>query len=55
LSNPVRFGNSSHTFLNWYGTETMCDQGHGVLRVPEVAASGVNARQWVGLDELCLK
>ncbi|HTA46045.1 MAG TPA: hypothetical protein VK789_26555 [Bryobacteraceae bacterium] len=55
LSNPVRFGNSSHTFLNWYGTELMCDQGHGVLRVPEIVASGVNARQWVELDELCLK
>lgn len=55
LSNPVRFGNPSQTFLDWYGTELMCAQGHGVLRVPAVAASCLGSHQWVGIDELCFK
>lgn len=29
LTNPTRIGEPSHTFLAWYGTELMCDRGHG--------------------------
>ncbi len=52
LSSPVLLGKASQTFLGWYGTEWMCAQGHGVLRVPELAASSSSARQWVNLEEL---
>ncbi len=55
LSNPVRFGKASQTFLGWYGTELMCSQGHGVLRVPEIAGNCCSEQRWVKLDELCLQ
>lgn len=55
LSNPVRFGKASQTFLAWYGTELMCSQGHGVLRIPEIAGSCCSEQRWVNLDELCLR
>lgn len=53
LSDPVQFGKASHTFLDWYGMELMCNQGHGVLRVPEMATSCSGEQEWVNLDELC--
>jgi hypothetical protein len=53
LSDPVRVGKASHTFLDWYGTEMMCGRGHGILRVPEAVTDGFPAKHWVNLDELC--
>ncbi len=55
LSGPVLLGKASQTFLGWYGTERMCAQGHGVLRVPELATSCCGSQQWVNLEELCTK
>ena len=45
LSHPTRIGAPSQTFLDWYGTELMCAQGHGLLYVPEIprAATALNA------------
>jgi hypothetical protein len=50
LANPVRIGQPSQTFLEWYGTEFICTRGHGLLHVPEVATSGYNAQRWQCLD-----
>jgi hypothetical protein len=50
LINPVRVGRPSQTFLEWYGTEFMCDRGHGLLHVPEIATSCYSAQQWLRLD-----
>jgi hypothetical protein len=50
LTNPTRIGEPSHTFLDWYGTEFMCDRGHGLLHVPEIQASCYNTQHWLYLD-----
>ena len=50
LTNPVSVGNASHTFLEWYGAESMCSRGHGVLHVPELSASYSGKRRWLRLD-----
>jgi hypothetical protein len=50
LTNPVRIGDPSHTFLEWYGAESMCSRGHGLLHVPEISASYSGTQQWVNLD-----
>jgi hypothetical protein len=50
LTNPVRIGRPSKMFLDWYGTELMCTQGHGLLHVPEIATSCYATQQWLYLD-----
>jgi hypothetical protein len=50
LTNTVRIGTPSQTFLDWYGAEWMCSRGHGLLRVPEIATSYSGRRQWLRLD-----
>ncbi|MFN0164870.1 MAG: hypothetical protein ACKV22_00445 [Bryobacteraceae bacterium] len=50
LTNPIRIGRSSNTFLEWYGTEFMCVEGHGLLHVPEIQASGYSQQRWLYLD-----
>jgi hypothetical protein len=50
LTNPVRIGRPSQTFLEWYGTELMCTQGHGLLHVPEVTGSYRGGQRWLYLD-----
>jgi len=50
LTNPVRIGQPSETFLAWYGTELICVQGHGVLQVPEVPTSCYRSQRWLYLD-----
>ncbi len=50
LTNPVRIGDPSHTFLEWYGAESMCSRGHGLLQVPEISASYSGKQQWLNLD-----
>lgn len=32
--NPVHIGNASYVLLDWYGTEFICPEGHGVLHIP---------------------
>jgi hypothetical protein len=49
LSNPVRIGSPSRTFLDWYGAETICSRGHGLLQVPEIASSYSGRGQWLRL------
>jgi hypothetical protein len=51
LTNPVRIGSASQTFLEWYGAESMCSQGHGLLHVPEIKTSCYDQQQWLDLDD----
>jgi hypothetical protein len=50
LSHPVRIGEASHTFLDWYGTEFVCARGHGLLHVGEVRTSCYAPQRWLYLD-----
>ena len=50
LSNPTRIGGPSRTFLEWYGTELICGQGHGLLYVPEIPSSCYSIQRWQHLD-----
>lgn len=50
LTKPVGFGNSSHTFLDWYGVESMCSRGHGLLQSPEIPNGSCGEPQWLRLD-----
>jgi hypothetical protein len=37
-------------FLDWYGTELICAEGHGMMHVPEIPSSSYSAQRWVSLD-----
>jgi hypothetical protein len=50
LSNPTRIGGASHAFLEWYGTELIFGEGHGLLYVPEIATSCYSTQRWQYLD-----
>jgi hypothetical protein len=50
LTNPTRIGGPSRTFLEWYGTELICAQGHGLLYVPEIPSSCYTTQRWQYLD-----
>ena len=50
LSQPVRIGTPSQTFLEWYGAESICSRGHGLLQVSDRSASYAGL-QWLGLDD----
>lgn len=50
LKQPVRIGNPSQTFLEWYGAESVCSRGHGLLHDPELLASYAANPQWLVLD-----
>jgi len=50
LTEPVRIGSASETFLEWYGAESACSRGHGLLQAPETSATYAGARQWLALD-----
>ena len=51
LTNPTRIGGPSQTFLEWYGTELICAQGHGLLYVPEIPTSCYSTQRWQYLDK----
>lgn len=50
LTNPVRFGGPSQMFLDWYGTELVCADGHGMMHVPEIPSSSYASQRWLSLD-----
>ncbi|HXB69160.1 MAG TPA: hypothetical protein VNY05_13000 [Candidatus Acidoferrales bacterium] len=50
LGNPTRIGGPSRTLLEWYGTELICAQGHGLLYVPEIPTSCCSTQRWQYLD-----
>jgi hypothetical protein len=49
LTNPVRIGTPAQTFLEWYGAESICGRGHGLLQVPEIPSSYSGRGQWLRL------
>jgi hypothetical protein len=51
LTNPVRIGTASETFLEWYGAESSCSRGHGLLQVSETSVSYSRKAQWLGLGD----
>jgi hypothetical protein len=51
LTAPVRIGTASRTFLEWYGAESTCSRGHGLLHVSETASSFKRRPQWLSLDD----
>jgi len=51
LTAPVPIGTPSRTFLEWYGAESACSRGHGLLHVSENASSYSRKPQWLCLDD----
>ena len=51
LSRSVRIGTLSETFLDWYGAESICSRGHGLLHTSEMASSYSRKPRWLGLDD----
>lgn len=51
LGNEASVGAPSYLFLDWWGTEFVCSEGHGLLHVPEMKSSWLEIEQWVHLDE----
>lgn len=49
LSHPVRMGQASQTFLEWYGTELICTHGHGLLHVPEIPTISFRTQRWLAM------
>jgi hypothetical protein len=50
LAHPTLMGTSSQTFLDWYGTQSVCMKGHGLLNVPEAPTISFEAQCWQRLD-----
>jgi hypothetical protein len=50
LSSPVVIGTPSRTFLEWYGTESTCSRGHGLLHTSEIWSS-YSGQQWLCLGD----
>jgi MacB-like periplasmic core domain len=51
LGNEASVGAPSYLLLDWWGTELVCSDGHGLLHVPEMKSSWLEFEQWVHLDE----
>ncbi len=51
LGNEASVGAPSYLLLDWWGTELVCSDGHGLLHVPEMKSSWLDFDQWVHLDE----
>ena len=51
LTTPVRIGSASQTFLEWYGAESTCSRGHGLLHTWEMHASYSGKPEWLTLDD----
>jgi hypothetical protein len=50
MAHPVQVGQPSRTFLEWNGTELVCEDGHILLHIPEVRTSWFSSQRWVSLD-----
>jgi hypothetical protein len=51
LGHESYVGVPAYLLLDWWGTELVCSQGHGLLHVPEMHASWLQMEQWIQLDE----
>ncbi|MGB6941041.1 MAG: hypothetical protein WBE37_01425 [Bryobacteraceae bacterium] len=50
LTKPIIIGTPSRTFLEWYGTESTCPHGHGLLHCSEISSS-YSRPQWLNLGD----
>jgi hypothetical protein len=51
LTMPVDVGRPGSVLLNFAGTEMVCEDGHGMLYVPESASNALERDRWRTLDE----
>ena len=51
LSMPVDVGRTGSVLLNFAGTEMVCEDGHGMLYVPESESNALERDRWRTLDE----
>ena len=51
LTPPVRIGTPSRTFLEWYGAESTCSRGHGLLHISENTFSYSREPHWLFLGD----
>ncbi len=51
LTDPVRIGTASQTLLEWYGGESVCSLGHGLMHRTEILSSYSAKPEWHHLDE----
>lgn len=51
LGHEASVGAPAYLLLDWWGTELVCSQGHGMLHVPEMRASWLEMDQWTPLDD----
>jgi hypothetical protein len=50
LGHAAVVGSPSASFLDWYGVELVCSQGHGLVHVPDMPTTWFPAPRWVALD-----
>ncbi|HEX5284420.1 MAG TPA: hypothetical protein VFW30_09885 [Bryocella sp.] len=50
LASPARVGRPSWNFLEFNGTELVCNHGHGHLSIPEIETSWRQSSVWVPAD-----
>lgn len=51
LGYETSVGTPGYLLLDWWGTELVCSQGHGMLHVPEMQASWLEMEHWTPLDD----
>ena len=51
LGNEASVGAPSYLLQDWWGTELVCSDGHGLLHIPQMKSSWLEFEQWVHLDE----
>lgn len=51
LEHESYVGVPARLLLDWWGTESVCSQGHGMLHVPEMKASWLEEEHWIQLDD----
>ncbi|HLJ28820.1 MAG TPA: ABC transporter permease [Candidatus Angelobacter sp.] len=51
LGQEAYVGVPARLLLDWWGTELVCSQGHGILHVAEMHASWLEMEHWTPLDD----
>ncbi len=50
MAHAVEVGQPSRTFLDWNGSELICERGHALLHIPQIPTSWFDTQRWVCLD-----
>jgi hypothetical protein len=51
LGHEANVGMPSYLLLEWWGTELVCPDGHGILHVAEGKTSWLEGDEWIALDD----